>query len=107
MIPWGSQIEIVRSLLSSAEPCRELHGVLRADHFANMALGLVAETAIRLAVAQGSPATEGQVQEAVAGAEPLVRDSALSALAAGLAGRGSGRRWRADPASPPRRTEAP
>ena len=91
MLPWRSQIEIVRALLDSVEVCRELHGVLRADHFGNPALGLVAEVAIRLGTAQGAPATEGQVQAQLE-TSPL-RDSALGALAEALAAQSPPAPW--------------
>lgn len=80
-LPWRSQTEIVRTLLTSAEACRELHGVLKGEHFQNPALGRVADIAIRLGADQGVPATEGQVQAALASDEELVQSSALSALA--------------------------
>lgn len=79
-------MEIVRCLLSSAEACRELHGVLTEQHFDNPALGRVATIALKLAVEQGSPATEGQVQAELGREEALVQASALQALAECLTG---------------------
>lgn len=81
MIPWEGQLELVRALTVHPHACQELHGTLKAEHFAhNPALGIICETILACYKSYHTVPTEGQIRTELSKAPEKLFPSCISLL---------------------------